>query len=524
MRVALLAATAAAPVVLASPQAYGYGYEHHGRHYHRPQHQPSGVLESAGGRLPAGGASASVVGANTAPYGLGNTTSPGSTGFATGTQVLGTTVHRTVYTTVPGPSSPATSLANSLSAPSSILSGPSAGAPAAATEAAAGSAGPCGSGTFTTTYNPTYTVTVTQPQALTGGVSGVSSNSAILSGSTQSLESASSGAPTIVSQSVAVSVHASADTKLAVASVSTLTASGTYSSEASLSIVPASQSEVSQARTTAIPAPSLTANKAITPTTSTASAVTVPSTKPAAGNKRGIHASGDDQDALVSAFNNADKITWLCNWYSAPPPNVSPHIEFVPQDYGKESNTPPNYEWYQNANQSIAKGAKYFLGFGEPEAQPYMSEKDAVTLFMHDLQPYAKQGIKVGAPAVLQPDPDLLWLKNFISLCETAGCKISFIAIHWVWGATPAQRVQDFKTTINTAIAIANGKPVWVDNFQASGTNEEQQQWLSEILPWLESNDAVERYAYVSPSRSTGTGFLNADGSLSSLGEYYANF
>lgn len=153
-----------------------------------------------------------------------------------------------------------------------------------------------------------------------------------------------------------------------------------------------------------------------------------------------------------------------------------------------------------------------------------MNPQDAVTLFMSDLQPYAEQGIKVGAPAVLQPDPDLKWLKQFLGLCETAGCKISFIAIHWVWSAAPSERVQDFKDTVNNATAMANGKPVWVDNFQASGTNEEQQQWLSQVLPWLESNDAVERYAYVSPDRSTGTGFLNADGSMSSLGEFYANF
>lgn len=153
-----------------------------------------------------------------------------------------------------------------------------------------------------------------------------------------------------------------------------------------------------------------------------------------------------------------------------------------------------------------------------------MTPQEAVDLYMKDLQPYAEQGIKVGAPAVLQPDPDLAWLKQFIDLCTTAGCKYDFVAIHWVWHATPAQRVQDFKTTVGKAIEMANGKKVWVDNFQASGTNEEQQQWLSQILPWLEDNDSVERYAYVSPSRKTGTGFLNADGSMSSLGEYYAAF
>ena len=529
-----------APAALATPQAYGYGFQHE-HHRHKPYHHSSGVPVSTNGVLPTGSPSSAT---QSAPYGLGNTTNPGSTGLVSGTQVLTTIVRHTVKATLP---------ATSVSGIQPVIGIDSSSAPSGSelpaqseTEKEA-TAGACGSGTVTETYNPTFTVTITPSQGSIGGVSTVPSPSseystpAGASTGTDSPETASNAISSITSQSI-LSTAPQKPTKEETSSPTSVpqppvpapsniksTQALTTSTPAPQPEAPTSKSEPAAAPTTPQAKSSATA-KPTTAAPSTAPSPSVSPIKTAAGKKRGILASGPDQDALVSAFDNSSKITWLCNWYSAPPPNLGSHIEFVPQDYGKESNTAPKYEWFTNANQSIAKGAKYFLGFGEPEApntatmHTNMDPQEAVNLYMQDLQPYANQGIKVGAPAVLQPDPDLNWLKQFLSLCDKAGCKYDFIAIHWVWGATPAQRVQDFKTTVNTAIGMANGKKVWVDNFQASGTNAEQQQWLSQVLPWLEDNDSVERYAYVSPSRSTGTGFLNADGSMSSLGEYYANF
>ena len=228
----------------------------------------------------------------------------------------------------------------------------------------------------------------------------------------------------------------------------------------------------------------------------------------------------------MTAFNSAQKISWLCNWFSAPPQNVDPRIEFVPQNYGKQSDIAPKFEWTANAKAAVAQGRKHFLSFGEPEfldnKQLYMDPQEAVDLFMKEMQPYADQ-VTIGSPGVLQPTTDLEWLSDFLSLCDKAGCKIGFVAVHWFWSATH-DHIQWFKDTVDNATTIANGRPVWVDNFQATGTNEAQQDFLAGVLPWLEANDKVERYAYVSPERSTGTGLLNADGSLSSLGEFYANF
>ena len=191
--------------------------------------------------------------------------------------------------------------------------------------------------------------------------------------------------------------------------------------------------------------------------------------------------------------------------------------------YDKDSNQEDT--WTKNAQKAVSEGDKDFLIFGEPETQNdqgfYMDPQTAASTWMEYLQPYT-DSVSCGAPGVLQNTQDFTWLSQFMDACDKLGCKIGFVAIHWFYKAEPGNE-QGFKDVVNNATAIANGKPVWVDNFRADGTNEAQQAFLGDIVPWLEANDAVVRYAYVSPDRSTGTGFLNSDGSISSLGTFYAN-
>ena len=167
-----------------------------------------------------------------------------------------------------------------------------------------------------------------------------------------------------------------------------------------------------------------------------------------------------------------------------------------------------------------------------------MSPDQAVDLFMKLMQPYAEQGVKICSPAVLQPRPDMDWLASFLPKCEARGCTISMICVHWfdtTSAATPG--FPEFKRTVENATALANGKKVWVDNFQANGSPEDVKAFLDEALPYLEGNDNVERYAYVPPLRTdpskSGSGFrtdqfidpdLASNGTLTELGKYYADF
>ena len=164
------------------------------------------------------------------------------------------------------------------------------------------------------------------------------------------------------------------------------------------------------------------------------------------------------------------------------------------------------------------------MSFGEPgtpNAQLQMDPQEAVTLFMQKMQPYAEQGVTIGAPGTLQTDQDYTWLSSFLDLCDKAGCSIGFLAMHWFW---KAEEVQSFKDTLGRFVTLAKGKPVWVDNFQASGTAAAQKEFLQEVVPWLDAQAGVPRYAYVPVDPGNGEGFLNDDGkTLSDLGAYYAN-
>lgn len=390
--------------------------------------------------------------------------------------------------------------------------------------------------TVTVTYAPTVTVTVTQPND-ENGASTVSSPptqpSQTPSREGQDQHAEAPPPQPVVSRFSVVPKPEEAPIKSPEASVSVKATPEAAKASDSAKEEPPKNPDTQPVKTkTLVPIPKV--SEAPVPSEAPAPPVTkAPTTSPDSpsvplaklSNKRGIFAPGSESKPIVAAFNKFPKITWVANWYSGAPPDLDSHIEFVPQNYGKESDKAPDFGWTHNAKHAIEKGAKNFISFGEPEspnAELHMEPPEAVDLFMKKMQPYAND-VRLGSPTVTQPDRDLAWLSQFLDLCDAAGCSISFVCVHWIWD-TSEGRIEDFKSTITKAIQIAKGKPVWVDNFQANGSAEEQRKFLSAVLPWLESNPNVERYAYVSPARSKGPGFLNDDGSISALGEFYANF
>jgi hypothetical protein len=113
---------------------------------------------------------------------------------------------------------------------------------------------------------------------------------------------------------------------------------------------------------------------------------------------------------------------------------------------------------------------------------------------MQYMQPFAGQA-KLGSPAVTNGAPEqgmgLAWLGNFTQVCSK--CTIDFVNIHWY---DSASNVAYFKSHVTSAYAAGGNRPVWITEFQASGSAAEQQTFLETVLPWLDEQDFVERYAY----------------------------
>lgn len=414
--------------------------------------------------------------------------------------------------------------------------------------AAAASGTGCGS-TSTVIYNPTVTMTVAAGGA--SAASGVHSSPLAVASSVAPVLSASSA--TVVAPVVnSPAPVASSPAKVSSPSSSSVAPVG----QAPKSVPQSSTTPVSSPSTSVVPSVAAGGSSSAAPVSSAAS--TAPATSSGSGSgslsadyctytvkdgnqpgtpytganytggvkgsKRGmVFVAGiPEANALVKYMNDpsSSKISWLGNYFSAPPLHYEDFrkgLEYVPQMYGRQS---VGKEW--NINKQIANNyqVKHMLSFGEPgtpNPTNYDNPTDGATLYMNEMQPFT-HNVTIGAPGCLGGPQDLIWDQEFLCNCKKSGCNVGFVAGHWFDAAAPLnQQIQRCKGTVESYIALAQGKPVWMDNIWAKGTVDEQTAFMKEMIPWLEDNPAIERYGWVSQDQSTGNGFVKPDGSLSSL-------
>jgi hypothetical protein len=243
----------------------------------------------------------------------------------------------------------------------------------------------------------------------------------------------------------------------------------------------------------------------------TTSAVATTTASSSSSAKRGV---AYNDASLTDAFASAGLVSWAYNWGSSTS-SIASTLEYVPMLWGLD--TSDITSWVTKATAAIASGSTHLLAFNEPDysGQANLGYAAAAAGYLTYMQPFASKA-KLGSPAVTNGgDPmGLTWLANFVSACST--CTIDFVAIHWYNGGTAA----DFQAYITKAYAAGGNRPLWITEFEASGTTAEQQAFLETMLPWLDASDMVERYAY----------FMAADGnlisgtSLSALGTTYATY
>ena len=105
----------------------------------------------------------------------------------------------------------------------------------------------------------------------------------------------------------------------------------------------------------------------------------------------------------------------------------------------------------------------------------------------------------------------LTYLQNFMNACTD--CGIQAINIHWY---DTSSNVDYFKSYVQQA-HNQFGLPVWITEFGTTDGND--QAFLTEVLPWLDSQSYVQKYAYFMAK----DGVLLSGSSLSAAGNTYAN-
>lgn len=292
--------------------------------------------------------------------------------------------------------------------------------------------------------------------------------------------------------------------------------SSTSSSAAASSSTSSSSSSAAVPTTTAAPVAPTTTPAASSTTASPSSA---PSTSPSTGTSGAKRGLSFNDPALTNAFSQSSKIAWTYNWGQSPTGTVPSSFEFVPMLWGLEDEfTGP---WAAAASSAIASGSKHLLSFNEPDlaSQSNISPSDAAAGHKQYMNPFSGQAL-IGSPAITNGggSSGLAWLQSFFDSCD-GGCKVDFITFHWY---DSASNIPYFKSHINDVITLAqkNGvSKVWLTEFQGSGSAAQQSAMLDEVMPYMDSLEAMDRYAW----------FMCADQnlvdgtSMSPLGTTYAS-
>lgn len=177
-------------------------------------------------------------------------------------------------------------------------------------------------------------------------------------------------------------------------------------------------------------------------------------------------------------------------------------------------------------------GTVNILGFNEPDLNYDASSKiipeKAAAGYQNYIQPFADQ-VRIGMPNVLWNNVGSTsggdyntaqWTQYFLGNCT--GCHFDFAAIHWYQDCEPAGGESGaawFQGNVTEAYNTLN-LPVWITEFECYGSEEQQIGFLQKVLPWLDEQSYVERYAYFGTFPEY---LINADGTgLSELGQTYA--
>jgi hypothetical protein len=90
------------------------------------------------------------------------------------------------------------------------------------------------------------------------------------------------------------------------------------------------------------------------------------------------------------------------------------------------------------------------------------------------------------------------------------------VVIPWYNGGN----VSTFKDYVVQAYKDGGYRPIWITEFRGPSLEEDEILFLEDVLPWLDSQDYVHRYAYFMASE----GSLISGRVLSRIGEKFASF
>ena len=211
--------------------------------------------------------------------------------------------------------------------------------------------------------------------------------------------------------------------------------------------------------------------------------------------------------------------SWKYNWWTAQDNESYPG--YVPMIKGK-GHASENSTWdaLMYMGENPYRGTyTHLLGFNEPTAvdQGNISVDEMIQAWPRLLE----TGARLGSPAPREGGQYLQNLYNFMQKAEQKGYRVDYIAFHWYdwgnWGSSgnpdaDAEGIFNrFKAYIENVYNTYQ-LPIWITEFNANKNRNTavQKAFLELALPYLESTDYIERYAYFEPAGGLGNFFTDS--------------
>jgi hypothetical protein len=266
---------------------------------------------------------------------------------------------------------------------------------------------------------------------------------------------------------------------------------------------------------------------------------------PLRSSKRGLCFVPNDatpQDNYIWPRSPSD-LTWYYNYGSTPSPvynNVSQSaFEFVPMLFGAPTNPSSDTSFLDTITGLINGGnnkvnISHVLTFNEPDGSTSSGGSNidpsvAAQVWVKQIIPLQKLGLKVGLPACTGGDGGIPWTDSFLSECSklissdgnTKNCTYDFVTLHWYGNFEGlASHIGQWYGKYNSTI--------WITEFNYDNQDlATTQQFFNSSLDYFDRLDYVERYSIFGAFRSSvsnvgqNAALLSSGGSLTDMGAWY---
>ncbi|MEQ8239702.1 MAG: glycosyl hydrolase [Cyclobacteriaceae bacterium] len=222
--------------------------------------------------------------------------------------------------------------------------------------------------------------------------------------------------------------------------------------------------------------------------------------------------------------------TWFYQWSSSG--NSSLAEEYVPMAWGKNAiDSDADVQLFIGKYKSTHALAFNESDHCEGQSGQYgdLCKTDVAAAAYLNLP---KTGLRMISPSCRENAP-FGWLKEWYDKTILLDGRVDVIGVHWYdWGSNPAANPNHsatvifdrFKAYLKNVHDLYN-LPIWITEFNANPnrSNATNLAFMQLALPYLETLDYVERYAWFQPNSGVAD-YYDSDGNYTNVGAYYRDF